>query len=144
MVNLHIVPALGSLKASLVRPGHIESAIAAWATGPRSDQKRKAHISAHTVAHVYNTLKTIMRWGFRMGAIARNPVDAVPPPRFAQREMEVLDPSALSEMLRAAEGSDLHTPIVVAVGTGLRRGELLGLRWSDIDLNEGRLTVKRS
>jgi integrase len=68
-----------------------------------------------------------MRWGIRMGALARNPVDAVPPPRFAQREMEVLDPTVLSDLLRAAEGLELHTPIVVAVGTGLRRRELLGL-----------------
>jgi integrase len=144
MVNLHIIPTLGSLRIGSVRPGHIERAIATWATGPRSDQKRKEHISAHTVAHIYNTLKTIMRWGVRMGTLARNPVESIPPPRFAQREMEVLDPSALSDLLRAAEGSDLHTPIVVAVGTGLRRGELLGLRWSDLDLQEGRLAVRRS
>ncbi len=65
-------------------------------------------------------------------------------PRFRKREMRSLDAQGIKNLLRAASGSELETPIAVAVGTGLRRGELLGLRWSDIDLSAGRLTVRRS
>jgi integrase len=79
-----------------------------------------------------------------MGAMMRNPVDAVAPPRFEQREMESLDAKGVSALLSVAQQTDLNAPIVVAIGTGLRRGELLALRWSDLDLDAGRLSVRRS
>ena len=58
--------------------------------------------------------------------------------------MSTLDTSSLAEFLRAAQGTDLQAPIALMTATGLRRGEALGLRWSDIDLENGRLEVRRS
>jgi len=92
----------------------------------------------------WNTLRTLCRWAVRVGILMRNPVDGVEPPRFERKEMRALDPDGISELLTTARGTDLELPIAVAVGTGLRRGELLALRWSDIDLGEARLSVRRS
>ncbi|HVA29562.1 MAG TPA: tyrosine-type recombinase/integrase, partial [Candidatus Baltobacteraceae bacterium] len=101
-------------------------------------------LSARTVAHVFNTLRTLMRWAVRMGSLVRNVADAVEPPRYERREMRALDTAGVVALLKAAEGTDLQAAIVVATGTGLRRGELLGLRWSDVDISARRLAVRRS
>ena len=79
-----------------------------------------------------------------MDALVRNPADAVEPPRYAHKEMRALDAPGVAVLLEAARDTDLQAIVAVAVGTGLRRGELLGLRWSDIDLDARRLTVRRS
>jgi len=142
-VRLYIAPALGSLRAAQLRPAHVETSISAWSHGKRNDRERGA-LSPRTVAHVFNTVRTMLRWGARMGLVVRNAADSVEPPRFERKEMQVLDPDGVARLLRAAQGTELQAIIAVAIGTGLRRGELLALRWSDVDLDARRLNVRRS
>lgn len=142
-VRLYIIPAFGSLRAEALRPSHVEAALAKWRRSKRHDGEKGAP-SSRTVAHVFNTLRTLLRWAVKMGSLIRNVADAVEPPRYERKEMRALDTAGVVALLEAAEGSDLQAAIVVATGTGLRRGELLGLRWSDIDLVRRRLTVRRS
>ena len=66
------------------------------------------------------------------------------PPRPPSREIVILTKPDVATLLRAAEPTWLYLPVLVAVTTGMRRGELLGLRWSDIDLKAARLTVNQS
>jgi integrase len=142
-VRLYIIPAFGSLRAEALRPSHVEAALAKWRRGKRNDGEKGA-LSTHTVAHVFNTLRTLLRWAVKMGSLVRNVADAVEPPRYGRKEMRALDTAGVVALLKAAERTDLQAAIVVATGTGLRRGELLSLRWSDVDLNARRLTVRRS
>jgi integrase len=142
-VRLYIAPSLGSLRAEQLRPAHVEAALAAWRNGKRNDKEQGA-LSPRTVAHVFNTLRTLLRWGVKMGTLVRNVADAVEPPRYERKEMRALESTGVAKLLKAAQVSDLQAVIAVAIGTGLRRGELLGLRWSDIDLVARRLTVRRS
>jgi integrase len=142
-IRLYIAPALGSLRAEQLRPAHIEAAISAWSRGDRNDRERGA-LSARTVAHIFSTMRTMLRWGARMGLVLRNAADAVEPPRFERKEMQVLDSASVARLLRAAQRTELQAIIAVAIGTGLRRGELLALRWSDVDLDARRLNVRRS
>ncbi|MGH7757032.1 MAG: site-specific integrase, partial [Vulcanimicrobiaceae bacterium] len=142
-VRLYIVPALGSLRAETLRPAHIEAALATWRRGKRNDRER-GKLSSRTVAHIFNSLRTLLRWGVKMGTLVRNVADAVEPPRYERKEMQALDAAGVVALLQAAAGNALQAPIAVATGTGLRRGELLGLQWSDIDLQAQRLTVRRS
>jgi integrase len=86
----------------------------------------------------------MLRWSARMGLVVRNVADSVEPPRSERKEMQVLDPDGVARLLRAAQGTELQAIIAVAIGTGLRRGELLALRWSDADLDAQRLNVPRS
>ena len=79
-----------------------------------------------------------------MELVLRDPTAAVEPPKVEQKEMRTLDAASVAALLKAAEGTPLQAPIAVLVGTGVRRGELLGLRWGDIDLEARRLTVRRS
>ena len=142
-VRLYIVPAFGSLRAESLRPSHVEAALAAWARGKRNDRER-GMLSCRSVAHLFSTLRTLLRWSVKMGLLIRNAADAVDPPRYERKEMRVLDAAGVEQLLRAAQGSELQAIIAVAIGTGLRRGELLALRWSDVNLDTRRLTVRRS
>src|ERR1700729_2770957 len=161
-VELHIIPTLdprGVLTAQELRAGaapkkgghrvhdlkahHIEKALATWRSSGRNDHE-EGRLSPRSVAHVFRTLRTICRWGLRSGLLTADPTMAIDTPRFARREMRALDAHGIIGLLLAARGTELETPIAVAVGTGLRRGELLGLRWSDVDLDSCRLTVRRS
>ena len=142
-VRLYIVPTLGSLRAEALHPAYIEAAIGKWARGERHDRERGV-LSARSVAHLFHTLRTILRWGAKMGMLVRNAADAVEPPRFERKEMRALDPAGVARLLEAAQRTELQAVIAVAVGTGLRRGELLALSWSDVNLDTRRLTVHRS
>jgi integrase len=142
-LRLYIVPAFGSLRGEALHAEQIEAALASWARGKRHDRKRGAR-SSRSIAHIFNTLRTLLRWSVKMGLLVRNSADAVDPPRFERREMHVLDAAGVARLLSAARGSELQAIIAVAIGTGLRRGELLALRWSDVNLDARRLTVRRS
>ncbi len=137
------MPTLGSLRAESLRPAHIEAATAAWSRGKRNDRE-KGKLSSRTVAHIFNSLRTLLRWGVKMGTLVRNVADAVEPPRYERKEMQALDAPGIVALLQAAVGTALQAAIAVATGTGLRRGELLGLQWSDMDMQAQRLTVRRS
>lgn len=143
IVRLHIVPAFGALRVDALRPSHIETALVGWITGPRKDRSA-GQLTPRSVKHLLDTLRTICRWGLKMRVLTCNPVDVIDPPKVPLKEMRALDATGVSLLVEAALGSPLEAPIVVAIGTGLRRGALLALRWSDIDFEASRLSVRRS
>jgi integrase len=79
----------------------------------------------------------------RLMLIKRNPVKFVRAPRPINREMIALDETGASRLLSLAKGTRLNVPIVLALTCGLRRGEILGLRWQDVDLDKSRLVVRK-
>ena len=78
--------------------------------------------------------------------LVKNPAIQVRPPRPPRREIKILNKDEIGALLATAKetSSELYLPVLVAVTTGLRRGELLGLRWTDLDLKAGVLTVNQS
>jgi integrase len=80
----------------------------------------------------------------RLGLIPRNPVDAVDPLRHSRREVPLLDVHVAERVIEAATGTRLELPVLLAVTTGMRRGEILGLRWADADLEHGSLEVRQA
>jgi len=142
IVNDYIVPSLGALRTDTIRPLDVADAVASWRKAKSA--RLKCPLSSRSIRHSYDTLRTVCRWALRMGLLTKNPCDAVTPPRWEQREMSVLDSEGVAALLAAAKGTDLQVPIAVLVGTGLRRGELFGLRWTDVDIEGGKLTVRRS
>jgi integrase len=76
--------------------------------------------------------------------IVTNPAEDVKRPKVERQEIAYLEPSDAAKLLQAAAGLRLRAPIFIALATGLRRGELLALRWPDLDLDRGSLTVARA
>ncbi len=144
-VRLWIRPSLGHvLLPDLERsPELIEHAQATWLTQPRKD-KRKGVVTPGFVKSIRATLTTALNRAKKLRLVAANPCDFVDPPRVVREEMRSLDPVQVQQYLSAFDCTNLGAAVATAIGSGCRRGELLALRWSDIDLDAGTLRVARS
>jgi integrase len=101
-------------------------------------------ISPKTIANVAGVLKTAVRDAVRWELIAINPISEARRPRARRAEMKSWQPEQLGEFLAAASHHRQHAVWHLAATTGLRRGELCGLRWSDIDFDRRTLTVRNT
>jgi integrase len=97
-----------------------------------------------TLLHCHRVLHEAMKRAVSRKRIASNPCADVAAPKPKPSTVGVLDEKQTGKLLETAQGTRLHVPILVAVTTGLRLGELLGLAWDDVDLKAGRLSVRRT
>jgi len=125
-----------------LRPQDIQRAYSRWLESGR--QNGRGGLSAQTVIHRHRVLHQALAQAVRWNLISFNPTERVKPPRVTPYEPPLLDESAAIRMIEALKNTRLMVPIVLAMATGIRRGEILGLRWADIDLEHGFLRVKRS
>jgi len=142
IIRDNINPALGQYHLSKLKPLHIQSFYTDCLTSGRKDGK--GGLAAQTVLHFHRLLRKAFVQAVKWQLLARNPVDAVEPPRPQRREMNAINENDTAQLLNKLSGSALYSPVLFAVTTGLRRGELLALRWKDVNLEEGRITVKQS
>jgi integrase len=152
MVRLHITPRLGTLPLGKVRPVHLQAFYSDRLDNGRVKLKKakegepppKTSLAPQTVLHLHRLLHEALGTAVKWGLLAVNPADAVTPPKVRRNEPTILTEEQTVKLLEATVGTRLHMPVLLAVATGLRRGELLALRWSDIDLKAGTLTVNRT
>jgi integrase len=135
LVRLHIVPAVGRVKLKNLTPAHLQ--------GFYRD-RLDAGLSPRTVQYLHVLLHRSLKQALRWNLVPRNVAEAVDPPRIHRKEMHPLSPVQARTFLEAAREDRLEALYVVALHCGLRQGELFGLRWSDVDLEEGTLRVNRS
>ena len=131
-IRIHIVPVVGKVSLRRLSPQHLNHLYA---------NRLAAGLSPVSVHHIHATVHRALVHAVRWGLLARNVADLVDPPRVQHREMLVLSPDQVRRLLVAAKGGPLEALIAVAVSTGLRRGELLALRWRDVDVDAGVLRV---
>jgi integrase len=138
----NIAPLLGGLALTKLQPAHISAAYAkALASGRRDG---KGGLSARTVAQMHCVLREALQQALRWQLLARNPADAVKPPKVERRQMSVLDTDAATDLIEAARPYRIFVPILLGVLCGLRRGEIAALRWRSVDLDAGQLMVVAS
>ena len=147
IVEKNIIPKLGHVPVRKLTAVHIEAFEAelqreGWVKarakkkvkeGEETPVQEKRGLSAQTALHVHRTLSQALGHAVRLGVLFKNPARQVKPPRPPSREIKILDKNEITTLLNAAKGVGLYVPVLVAVTTGMRRGELLALRWSDID-----------
>ncbi|MGB9887805.1 MAG: tyrosine-type recombinase/integrase [Moorellales bacterium] len=145
IIEKHLTPALGHIPISKLQPAHIESYYRQALEAGRKDDKasKGGKLTAQTVLHHHRLLHTALEKAVKQRLIPWNPADAVDPPRPERREPAVLSEEEVEGLLEALRGTGLYIPVLLAVGTGARRGEILGLRWSDVDLERGLVTISR-
>jgi integrase len=138
----NIMPLLGGLMLTKLQPAHISQAYAKALTSGRRDGK--GGLSARTVTHLHRVLREALQQALRWQLLARNPVDAVKPPKVSRKTMQTYDMAQTAELLETLRGERLFVPVILAVLCGLRRGEIAAIRWGQIDLAKAQLSVSRS
>jgi integrase len=131
-VRLHAIPGLGRTQLVKLTPEQLEALYAA---------KVKAGLSPTTVRHLHAVLVAALTRAVRLGRVVRNVAQLASPPRTPTREMRTLDAKQTKRLLKAAAGDRLEALYVLACTTGMREGELLGLRWRYVNLDTGTLQV---
>jgi integrase len=142
IVNAHLVPALGHHVLSRLQPLHIQALYSEALKSGRRDGK--GGLSSRSVLHLHRVLHRALKQAVRWQLLARNPADAVDPPRPQPREVQVIDEIQTGQLLREVANSRLYMPVLLAATTGMRRGELLALTWADVDLKSETVTVTKS
>lgn len=142
IVKNHLEPALGHLLLQQLSPLHVQNYYAQALRTGRLDGK--GGLSPQTIRHQHAVLHQACAQAVRWQLLNRNPIDAVDPPKVPKTEMRVLDEAEISALLSASRETELYIPVLIALSTGLRRGEVLGLTWNSIDLDSGTLMVQRS
>jgi integrase len=135
VVRLHICPTLGGTKLSALTPAQVQALYRA---------KLDEGLAPKSVKHVHTTLHRALRQAVRWGLVPRNVAAEADPPRVRTPEMSPLSPTQARTLLEAARGNRLEALNVLAVTTGMRQGELLGLGWEDVDLEAGVARVRRT
>jgi integrase len=142
IIRRHLVPALGNMTLMQLKPEHLQRYYSEKLTGGRCDGKEG--LSPKTVRHHHVTLHDALRSAVKWGLLSRNPADAVSPPHVQHPEMKTWDEDDIARFLEAAKETPYHCLFYLALFTGMRRSELLGLKWNDADLILGEVSVTRS
>jgi integrase len=132
-----ITPTIGQVKLGKLSTVHVQRLANQLArTYPRSPKTRSITL---------DTLRQALRWAVHAGILLRNPAEGVTGPRTPMAKVDdSLTADEARQALAAAQGDDLEALVWLALKYGLRLGELLDLRWSDVDLKGGELTVRRA
>jgi integrase len=133
-IRLHIAPSeLGRMKIQDVAPDHVQAFMAALA---------REGLAPGTLGVTYSIIRQAFKQAARWSLIPRDVAALVEPPRIGRYQARTLSSAEARALLRAAEGHRWHALLVLALSTGMRRGELLALRWADVDLEAGHITVR--
>ena len=135
IVRVHIKPTLGRIKLKALTPTHVRGLYR---------EKLEAGLSRRTVQYVHTTLHKALKDAVADGLVPRNVTEGIKPPRPKKKEITPLNPEQARAFLATAQGDRFEALYVLAVHCGLREGELLGLRWDDLDLETGTLQVRRT
>jgi integrase len=141
-VEGHIIPALGHLRLSELQTAHIQRLYNEKLKSGRLDGK-PGGLTPKSVRFIHTVIHSCLEQARKEGMITINPASAVRLPKLEQREIRYLDSGEIKEFLEVARDSKHFAAFFLALNTGMRRGEILGLRWKDIDLEEGQLTVNQ-
>ncbi len=132
----HILPVLGNFQLRDLKPEHIQQLY---------NQMVKNEYGLRTVQVVHSVIHRALVHAVKLGSIPRNPDDATTPPKPKTVEMQFLDENQVQQLLITAKARNdrLFALYHLAIATGMRQGELLGLKWSDLEWEQGLLQVQR-
>ena len=142
LVSKNLKPLLGAVLVTKLRPMQISEAYAKALSSGRRDGG--GGLAPSTVRYLHVILKASMQQAVRWQVLARNPVDAVDPPKSERAAMTTYDLAQTADLIDATRGTRMTITVILAVLCGLRRGEIAALRWRNINLNAAQLAVTES
>jgi integrase len=135
IIRLHIRPSLGSMKLKALSPAHVQGFYR---------ERLDSGLSPATVHKIHSLLHKALDQAVGWLLVPRNATEVVTTPRPAPDEIRPLDSEQVKVLLEVASGERFEAVYVLAIHTGLRQGELLGLKWDDVDLENGLIRVRRT
>jgi len=132
IINRHLIPSLGNIPLTQLRPEHLQCYYSEKLSSGRCDGK--GALSPRTVRHHHVTLHDALESAVKWGLLNRNVADAVNPPHYQRPQWQTLNEIDISNLLEAAKKTPYYVLFYQALFTGMRRSELLALRWCDVDL----------
>jgi integrase len=145
--RLYIEPRLGYCIVSKLRPAHVGEWISTLLKEGGivvEDAEKGRCLSAKTVRHAFTLLSAALTWGTRVQLVARNVCTLVSAPSVRPSEARAFTSDEITSLLFVSRGSRWGAFVILALTIGARRGELCGLNWEHVDLDEGRVTVRQS
>ena len=135
IVRRHIAPGLGRIKLAALTPAHVQGLYRT---------KLDSGLSPTSVEHIHTTLHRALKQAVKWQLVPRNVCGAVTVPSRARTDFRPLSGEQAKALLTAARGDRLEALYVLAVTTGMRQGEILGLCWHDVDLGLAAISVRRT
>ena len=135
IIRKHMRPALGAVRLSNLTPELINGYYQ-WLSGEKG-------LSPNTIRKHHVLLHTALKAAYRQGVLPVNPAERATPPQATSTDVLYYTPIHLSQLLKKVQGLPLELPVKLACHLGLRRSEVLGLRWRDVDFQTGLLSVRR-
>jgi integrase len=139
-VEAHVVPTIGAIELQRLSPAHINDFYQRLLAGGRRDGQPMA---PKTVRNIHAIIRRALKDALRMGYVARNVAEAVEPPSAETAERSVWTPEQLRAFLKHVRGDQLYAAWMLFATTGMRRGEVAGLRDEDLDLAASRVSPRR-
>jgi integrase len=134
IVKLHIKPTMGAVALHKLNPQHVQRLL----------NEKGAKLSPQTVGNIKTVLRSALAQALKWGLVSRNSAALVDAPRIPRRQVVPFDAEQANHLLETASGSRYEAVYELALKLGMRRGELLGLRWADVDLDGRTLRVSQS
>lgn len=134
IIENHLIPCLGSKELQKLQPLHIQK----YYNEKRETLKGKTLLQHHRV------LRKALDYAWKMQLISKNPADMVEAPRAQKYKAAVLEPKDVKKLLNAVHDTRFEVPTNLALALGLRLGEILGLRWSDVDFENGIINIEQN
>lgn len=137
LVERHLIPHLGHIRLDELKPIHLQTAYRKMMDGEKP-------LSNRSVKHAHQILSQTLDRAVKWGMLPRNIADAVDSPRAKKTNMAVWDEISTRTFLEAAQGDDYYILFLLAVYTGMRKSEIMGLRWADVDLQTAQLSIRQT
>jgi integrase len=145
-LKLHVLPKLGHVQLSALDPAQLNSLYAELLADGRKDAEGGA-LSARSVRYIATIVGKVLHDAVRWDRIVRNPAERADPPRARDAKapaMKTWSAEQLDQFLRLTERNRYHSVWLFLATTGVRRGEALGLRWEDVDLDTATVAIRQT
>ena len=134
-IEKHVIPILGTTPLIKISPKSLQDLYTKLLANG---------LSGTSVRYIHNNLHKALEYGVRLEAIPKNPANMVIPPKVKRYEAAILTPDQVITLLDSCKETELFWPVLLAVSLGLRRGEVLALRWEDVDLEGKKIHICHS
>lgn len=142
VIELRLIPSLGQIRLDKLQPLHIQEFYISL--GRPADGDPALPLSPASIRYHHAVLHRALKDAVELKLLKSNPATGLRLPKVTRRKIKPLTPEQINALLDDAKDTNYYIPILLALTCGLRRGEVYGLRWQDVDLDAGRLTINQA